>query len=306
MEEQGIYPCLSPEGRLPRERNLVISILLNGSIALVQFAGGIVSGSLALISDANHNLSDSLAIFLSWIALRMGKKPSDEKKTFGYKRIEILAALFNGVVLVGISLYLFFEAYERFVDPRPVRGELMLTVAVFGLLANLVAVLLLKKDSRHNLNIRAAYLHLLGDTLSSFGVIAGAAVIILWEQYWVDPLLTVLIGIFIIRETWSVIRDTVNILMESSPPDLDIKTIKREIEKHPMVDNIHHIHLWQLSDQQVHFECHADLKEDLPLSRADEVIKSLEKTLTETFRIHHVTIQMEFGHCKKKDSIFRS
>ncbi|HDJ33043.1 MAG TPA: cation transporter [Bacteroidetes bacterium] len=291
------------EGR-PSSRNLLISTGLNGGITVVQVVGGIVSGSLALISDALHNFSDTLAILLAYLAIRMGKKPSNLKKTFGYKRVEILTALFNGVVLIGISLYLFFEAWERFHNPRPVRGGLMLWVAVTGLLANLVAVLLLRKDSRSSLNVKAAYLHLLGDTLSSVGVIGGALLIVFFNITWVDPLLTVLIGIFILRETWSVIRDTVNILMEASPQDLDLGEIRTRLEEHPLVDNVHHVHAWQLSDQQVHFECHADLKEDLPLSRADKVRQELEELLTHHYRIHHVTIQVEFGVCGEKDMIY--
>ncbi len=289
-----------------RQRNLLLSVVLNGSITLVQVVGGILSGSLALVSDALHNLGDTLAIFLSYLAIRLGRRPSDEKKTFGYKRIEILVALFNAVVLVAVSLYLFFEAWERFRDPRPIKGTLMLVVAVIGLLANLAAVLLLHKHSRENLNVKAAYLHLLGDTLSSVGVIAGAVLIIWFGIYWVDPVLTVLIGLFIIREAWKVIRDTLNILMESSPQDLDIGEIQALLEQHPLVDNVHHIHLWQLSDQQVHFECHADLREDLPLSQADLVRRELEQELVRSFRIHHVTIQLEHDVCRKKDAIFRN
>ncbi len=293
-------------GGKTRQRNLLLSVVLNGSITLVQVVGGILSGSLALVSDALHNLGDTLAIFLSYLAIRLGRRPSDEKKTFGYKRIEILVALFNAVVLVAVSLYLFFEAWERFRDPRPIKGTLMLVVAVIGLLANLAAVLLLHKHSRENLNVKAAYLHLLGDTLSSVGVIAGAVLIIWFGIYWVDPVLTVLIGLFIIREAWKVIRDTLNILMESSPQDLDIGEIQALLEQHPLVDNVHHIHLWQLSDQQVHFECHADLREDLPLSQADLVRRELEQELVRSFRIHHVTIQLEHDVCRKKDAIFRN
>jgi len=293
-----------PADERRRSRNLVISVGLNGLITLVQVAGGLISGSLALLSDALHNFSDTLAILLSYLALKWGKKPSDRDKTFGYKRIEILTALFNGVVLVGISFFLFFEAWERFSSPRPVKSGLMLIVAIAGLMANLAAVLLLKRDSHSNLNVKAAYLHLLGDTLSSVGVVAGALLIMFFELYWVDPLLTVLIGAYIIREAWTVIRDTVRILMEARPPDLDLDDIRRNLTAHPMIDNVHHLHLWQLSDQQVHFECHADLREDLPVSRADGVRMELEKILQEHFRIQHVTIQMEYGACGEKDMIF--
>lgn len=285
------------------ERNVVISILLNLGITLLEFIGGLVSNSLALVSDAFHNLSDTLAIFLSFLAIRFGRLPSNRRKTFGYKRLEILAALFNAAVLIGISLFLFVQAYQRLMDPEPVKGLLMLSVAAAGFIGNFVSVLLLRKDSVRSLNVRAAYLHLLADTLSSVAVIIGAVLMMLFRLYWIDPLLTFIIGMFIIRETYSVLRDTINILMESTPRGIDIDLIKAELEKDPMVDNIHHVHIWQLSDNQVHFECHADLCSDLPLSHAEEVRMNMERMLREKYHIHHVTIQLEFFACDDKKTI---
>jgi cobalt-zinc-cadmium efflux system protein len=288
------------------ERHVAISVVLNFGITLLEFIGGLLSNSLALVSDAFHNLGDTVAISLSYLALRFGKKPSNEHKTFGYKRIEILAALFNATVLIAISIYLFFEAWGRFRNPQPVKGILMLSIATVGLLANLSSVVLLRKDSSHNLNVRTAYMHLLGDTLSSLGVMAGAIFMILFRLYWIDPLLTVLIGLFIIKETYAILRDTINILMESTPKGMDIEKIKAVLEKDPRIDNVHHIHIWQLSDQQVHFECHVDFCNDLPLSMAEEVRKKLEAILQEQFHIHHVTIQMEFNACEEKGTIMES
>ena len=202
-----------------RNRNMLFSVGLNLAITVAEFVGGFLSNSLALLSDALHNLSDTLAIALSYIALRFGNRPSDEHNTFGFRRYEILAALFNAVVLIGISIYLFAEAWQRFMHPQPIRAGLMLAVALIGFVANLASILLLHADSKENLNVRSAYLHLLGDTLSSVGVIVGGITIHYLGWTWVDPLVTVLVGIVIIRHAWEVVAETVGILAMSTPPE---------------------------------------------------------------------------------------
>jgi cobalt-zinc-cadmium efflux system protein len=294
---------IKPGTRGPSKRNLIISIVLNFIITVAEFIGGILSNSLALLSDALHNLSDTIAIFISYVAIIVGEKGSNKKNTFGYKRVEILAALLNAVVLVVISLYLFYEAYQRLMDPEPVKGNTMMIVAVIGLLANLVSVLLLNRDSKSSLNIKAAFIHLLGDTLSSVGVILASVLILFYDLYWVDPLLTFIIGVFILRGTYGILKETVEILMQASPGDLDINRIKMELETHPKVGNIHHIHVWRLSDNQVHFECHADLSHNYPIQQADCIRNDLEKTLEEKFGIDHITIQMEYHACSDKSPI---
>ncbi|MCK5168502.1 MAG: cation transporter, partial [Bacteroidales bacterium] len=255
----------------PSKKNLLISVLLNATITLAEFVGGILSNSLALLSDAVHNLSDTMAIIISYIAMIIGKKGPNSKNTFGFKRIEILAALFNAVVLIVISTYLFYAAYERFLNPEPVKGKLMFIVATIGFLGNIISVILLHKDSSHNLNIRAAYLHLIGDTLSSVGVIIGSILIYFWDITWIDPLLTIIIGLVIIKATWSIIKETVEILMQSSPENLDLQAIKTELEKHPEISNIHHIHAWRLSDNIIHFQCHADLHDNKSIKEVDNI-----------------------------------
>lgn len=289
----------------PSKRNLFISILLNAGITLAEFIGGVLSNSLALISDAVHNLSDTLAIIISYIAMLAGNKKSNLKKTFGYKRIEILVALFNAVVLVVISLYLFYEAYKRFLNPEPIGTKLMFIVATIGLAGNLISVLLLHKDSSHNLNVKAAYLHLLGDTLSSVGVIIGSVLIYFYNITWVDPLLTVIIGIIIIRGTWGIIKETTEILMQASPGNLDIPEVKKQLENHPEIKNVHHIHSWRLSDNIIHFQCHAELINNLNIEQADQVRIELEKILEKDFGIDHITIQIESDSCPEKSTINR-
>ena len=287
----------------PNKRNLFISVLLNALITIAEFIGGILSNSLALISDAFHNLSDTMAIVISYVAMQIGKKQSTLKNTFGFKRIEILAALFNALVLIAVSIYLFYEAYNRFFNPEPIKGLLMFIVATIGLAGNLISVLLLHKDSAHNLNVKAAYLHLLGDTLSSVGVIIGSALIYFWNISWIDPLLTIIIGIIILRGSWVIIKETIEILMQASPANLDLEAIRAELEKHPEIKNIHHIHAWRLSDTIIHFQCHADVKKNISIMEGDKIRNDLESILQQQFNIDHITIQFEFDVCSDKKTI---
>jgi cobalt-zinc-cadmium efflux system protein len=290
----------------PRQKNILISVVLNLLITVAEFIGGLLSNSLALLSDAAHNLSDTLALILAYVANRVSRRKPTLSKTFGYKRVEILAALFNATVLIAISIFLFWEAWQRFRNPEPIKENIMFIVATIGLLANLVSVYLLREDSRHNLNIKAAYLHLLGDTFSSVAVIGGSILIYYFDTIWVDPLLTVVIGIFIIKETYGILKETIDILMAASPKGIEIKAIQEKIEKLEKVSNIHHIHVWSLTDTEIHFECHVDLCENLTVGESDVVRRKIEQLLTTQFGIHHVTIQMEYDACHEKKSIAHS
>ena len=194
-------------------RNLLFTVVLNFTITIAEFVGGILSNSLALLSDAIHNLSDAIALLITYITVRISKKSSNQRNTFGYKRIQILAALFNSVTLIAICIYLLYEAYLRFFNPEPVKSILMFAVALIGLIANLLSVFLLQKHSKNNLNIKAAYLHLIGDTLSSVAVVIGGVLIYFYQIYWIDPLITVLISLYIIKETYAVLHETYKILM---------------------------------------------------------------------------------------------
>ena len=284
-------------------KNLLIATALNLVITIVEIIGGLVSNSLALLSDAIHNLGDTIAVLLAYIANLISRKSADEKKTFGYKRVEILTALFNAVVLIVIIVFLFIEAYKRFQEPEPIKGLIMFIVATVGLIANLVAVLLLRGDSQHNLNIRAAYLHLLGDTISSVAVIIGSILIYFFEVYWIDPVITVLIGLYIIKEAYVVLKEAVDILMQGTPATINLQEVVNEIEKHNEISNVHHVHAWRLDDKQIHFECHIDLIMDLTLSKADDIRTEIETLLQNKFGISHVTIQFEYNFCDQKDVI---
>ncbi len=275
--------------------------LLNFSITIVQVIGGILSNSLSLLSDALHNLGDSSAIFIAFLAGKRSRKSPDQQHTFGYKRVEILVALFNAVVLIAICIFLFVEAYERWLNPEPIKGLLMLVVAIFGLLANLISVLVLNKDKEHNLNIKSAYLHLMGDTLSSVAVILGGIAIWQWNIYWIDPVITVLVGIYIIYHTWDVVKQTVDILMQSTPSNINLDEIKQEVEKIEDIDNIHHVHVWRLDDTQVHLEAHVNLKHNIDMEHMMKIREKVEHLLKEHFYINHITLQFGYKCCDGAD-----
>jgi cobalt-zinc-cadmium efflux system protein len=285
------------------ERNLLFSALLNLVVTVAEVLGGLFSNSLALLSDALHNLGDTTAIFIAFLANLISKKEGTSKKTFGFKRIEILAALFNAIVLVVIIIYLFIEAWHRLRNPMPIKGLVMLVVAVIGLLANLFSVLLLKKHAVQSINIRAAYLHLIGDTISSFVVIFTAILIYFFNIFWIDPLVTFLLGIYLLWETYRILKVALDILMQATPAGLDLNMVKDALETIPDIDNIHHVHAWNLSDQDIHFECHVDLKSDIRISETEAIRDAINKMLEEKFRITHLTIQYEYNCCADKNMI---
>ena len=273
---------------------MLASIVLNFAITIAEVIGGLLSGSLSLLSDSLHNLSDAMSLLASYIAIRISEREANEKYTFGYKRAEILVAFVNSSVLIGVSLFLIVEAYGRFRNPQPIDTAIMLPVASLGLIANLLSVFLLHGHS-HSLNIRSAYLHLLNDTLSSVAVVIGGFLIRLYGVNWIDPLVTVLIALYILREAYEVLRESVDVLMETSP-ELDLRAIKAELESIPGVKNAHHFHAWRVGEKEVHFECHLSV-EDMPLSEAQGIIDEAEKRLRK-FGITHVTVQLEVNRCE--------
>jgi cobalt-zinc-cadmium efflux system protein len=272
--------------------------VLNITITLAEFIGGLLSGSLALLSDSLHNLSDSVAISMSYVASRVARRPKNSRKTFGYQRAEILAAFINAIALMAISAFLIFEAIRRWQRPETINGNLMMIVAVVGLVANLVCVFLLEKDSHDNLNIKSSYLHLLGDTVSSVGVVLGGLAIKLWGILWIDPLVTLLISGYILFETWKILKKSIDILMQGSA-DLDYHKIQADIEAIEHVRNIHHIHSWMINDRTIHFEAHLDL-DNMNLCDVQPIYEQIEKLLAEHYGISHVTLQAEVDKCPNK------
>ncbi|HER07751.1 MAG TPA: cation transporter [Bacteroides sp.] len=295
-EKRHSHTSKSPLHHHPvNEKNLLVVTLLNFVITIAEFAGGILSNSLALLSDALHNLGDTFATFIAYLATLIGRKEANPKKTFGYKRIEILAAVLNAVILIIMSIYLLKEAYLRWKEPETINSMIMLVVGMIGLLANVLAVMILRKDSMKSINVRAAYVHLIGDSLSSVVVILGGLLIQLFEIYWIDPLITLLICIYILRAAFVILKESVDILMQSTPSALSLSRVKQAVEQFPEVSNIHHLHAWNMTEHQVHLEAHVELKTDLKLSELKHTQQKIEKLLQTDFHVHHVTLQFEFG-----------
>lgn len=284
------------------EKNLFITMALNFFITIAEVIGGFISGSLSLISDALHNFSDGIAIIITYIAMRLSKKPKTFKYTFGLKRAEIIAAIINASTLIIISFFLIKEAIERFYNPSPITGSLMLIVAALGLIANIAGTLLLKKGSEGNLNIRAAYFHLLSDAVSSLAVIIGAVFIIFYKIYWIDPLLTILISVYILKETYEIVKEALDVIMMSSPEGIDLNELKLLVESINGVKNIHHIHLWKLNDNDTHFEAHIEV-EDMVVSKTAEIQKLIEHELHDRYEINHTTLQFECDKCSTKSIV---
>lgn len=286
-----------------KEKNLIIIMVLNFIITLVEVIGGLLSGSLSLLSDALHNFSDGVSVIVSFIALRLSKRENTLKNTFGYKRAEILAALFNSSFLIIISFFLFKEAYLRIQHPQNIDSKIMIAVALVGFAANTFSVFLLKPGSKDNINIRSAYLHLFSDSLSSLGVIIGGILIYYFNITIVDPILTFAIGAYVLKEGFDIIKQSINILMEKTPAHIDILKIKEIVEKIPEVDNLHHVHIWQVNDKEFLFEGHIDVKKDINLTKAEELRNDISSILLNEFGINHTTIQIEYNACKDKEII---
>ena len=278
-------------------RNLSLTMALNFFITAMEIIGGFISGSLSLVSDALHNFSDGIALIITYVAMRMSEKPRTLKYTFGLKRVEILAAIINASSLIIISFFLIKEAIERFFNPSLISGSLMLIVASIGLLANISGTLLLKKGSKDNLNLRAAYFHLLSDAVSSLAVIIGAIFIIIFQIYWIDPLLTILISLYILKEAYKITKEAIEILIMSAPREIDVNKIKKEIETLEGIVNIHHIHIWKLNDNQIHFETHVEVNDSL-VSELMPLKEEIENILKQSFNVSHTTIQFEISKCK--------
>jgi cobalt-zinc-cadmium efflux system protein len=275
--------------------------VLNALISALELAGGIFSGSLSLLSDSLHNFSDTAAVLTSWVALRVAGKRRSVRKTYGYQRAEILAAFVNAAFLLVLSVFLFAEAIGRFSSPSHIDGSLMTLIAAIGLAANLLSSLLLKNRAKGNMNVRSSYLHMLSDAVSSLGVLLGGIAIRLWGVLWVDPLVSMLVSLYIIRETWRIVRQAVDILMQSSA-DVDYERLKRDIESIPGVVNIHHVHTWRSDEKTVYLEGHVDLC-DMMLSETAEIHRAIEQMLQNKYGVSHVTIQFETGRCADKEII---
>ena len=274
---------------------LGITIILNLVITVAQIIGGIISGSLALISDALHNLSDGFAIALAYIADKLGHREKTAQSTFGFKRAEIIAAFINALLLIAISFYLMVEAVKRYIEPQAVDFRWMLWLGLLGVVANGFSVFLLHAGQQENLNIKAAYLHLLGDALTSVAVVVGALCIWQWNWYWIDPTVTLLISFYLLFYTYQLLKESTEILMQFAPAGIQPEKIAARLLEVDAIARVYHIHIWRLTDKTIHFESHVVLKDDLHLSQTRTLDAQLKKILTEEFAIQHITFQFEYA-----------
>lgn len=284
-------------------RNLLISIFLNILITIAQVIGGIISGSLALLSDALHNFSDVISLIISYLADKLSKRKASLNKTFGYKRAEILAAFINAATLIIVAILLIIEAIERFRNPQAIESNLVIWLSIIAILGNGFSVLLLRKDSKSNMNMRSAYLHLLTDMLASVAVLIGGLLMKFYQLFWVDSVLTFLIAIYLIWMGFDLLKTSTKVLMLFTPDTIPIDKIVQEINALNDIKNVHHIHVWQLNEDEIHLEAHIDFKADITLSQFDRILHEVEELLFNKFKINHITIQPEYGKNDVKDVI---
>lgn len=287
-------------------RKLIIAVLLNIIITIAQVIGGLLSGSLSLLSDALHNFSDVLSLIVSYIATIYAKKEASTNKTFGYKRAEIIAAFVNAAALIIVAIILIKEALERFIDPQIIESDLVIWLSLLGILANGFSVLLLKKDAASNMNMKSAYLHLFTDMLASVAVLIGGLLMKFYQLYWVDAFLTLGIALYLIYVGYDLLKDSTRVLMLFTPNTIELTKIVTTLNTIPKIKNVHHVHIWQLNEDEVHLEAHIDFVEDIKLSEFDIILEQIEEEVFHKFGINHVNIQPEYGKCDNKQLIVQN
>ncbi|MEN6485466.1 MAG: cation diffusion facilitator family transporter [Syntrophobacteraceae bacterium] len=275
---------------------LLITLGLNLLIPAVQVVGGIQARSMALISDAAHNFSDFTAVLIAYVANRIARRGASARNTFGYRRTEILAAVINVALLLAVSVFFIYEAVERLYNPQVVDGFIVAVVAGIGVVGNGLSALLLHRDSHHNLNVRGAFLHMLGDLLTSVVVVINGIVLIYKPWYWLDPALTVLIVFFILRNCWVILKEATCILMNATPNGIDIQRVKGFLERIPGIVSVHYLHAWNVCSSSIAFSCHVVVP-DQNLSGIDPLAKSIRGQLLRHFGIDHPILQFETTPC---------
>lgn len=279
---------ISAAGR--NKKNLAIVFGLTSFYLIVEVIGGFWTGSLALLADAGHMLTDVAGVGLALLAIWFAEKPATPERTYGYYRFEILAALTNAIVLIWISLYILYEAYQRFKNPPEVESAAMLGVAGVGLLINLVGIYILRAGSTESLNMKGAYFEVLTDMLTSIGVIIAGVIMLTTGWYYADPLISAGIGLFILPRTWSLLKDAVGVLLEGTPSDVNIASLRQSLSKTEGVAEIHDLHVWSLTSGVNALSVHAVLANG---AEHDDVLARVHETCTTEFKIKHVTAQTE-------------
>lgn len=292
-----------PKSSEVKGSNLLLSIFLNIVITSAQVVGGLFSGSLALLSDALHNFSDVLSLLISYIANKLAKKKASHKRTFGYKRAEIIAAFINAATLIIVAFILIFEAIKRFYSPQEIESELVIWLAALGIVVNGLSVLLLHKDAKINMNMKSAYLHLFTDMTASVAVLIGGLLMKFYEVWWVDSVLTLGIAIYLIFVGYDLLKKSFKMLMLFTPEDVPVEEITKAVNQIAQVKSIHHIHIWQLNEDEVHLEAHLEFHKDVTISEFDKTLIQLEELLFHQFNINHITIQPEYEKEEKSKDI---
>ena len=283
-------------------KNIGITIVLNLVITVAQVIGGIFSGSMALLSDAAHNFSDVFALVISYIARKLSAKERTETKTFGYKRAEIFAAFLNSSMLIGIAITLLVEGFQHLILPEKVNGNIVIWLAGLSILLNGLSVLLIKNDAKESLNMKSAYLHLFTDMLTSIAVLTGGLVVKYLKLYWIDPALSLIIALYLIYMTCGILKESINIFMQFTPADINIRGLANEIIVIKGVKNIHHIHIWKLDEHEIIFEAHIDTENNISITEFEKILLKIKIMLDEK-GIHHINIQPEFSVNDNKNII---
>ena len=283
------------DDHIDNERRVCWAMVLTGGFMFVELSGGLLSGSLALIADAGHMLTDFLSLALAWFGLRISRRPADLNRTYGYYRFEVLAAFVNGIALVAIVVWIFYEAIARFFEPVAILGGAMLIVASIGLLVNVAAFLLLQGGDRANLNIRGAVAHVLGDLLGSIGAMLAAA-IILWTGWTpIDPLVSLGVGLLILKSAWSIVAESTHVLLEGKPQHIDIAKLTTDLQDNVReIQEVHHVHIWSLTPQRSLMTLHVTVNSD---SDQDSVLKKVKLFLDHRWHVEHSTVQIERASC---------
>ena len=278
------------------QRPLLIALVITVTVMVAEFVGGLMANSLALLSDATHMLADVVALLLGIVAFQFSAKPPTKKSTFGFYRLEIFAAQINGGILLFLSFFIFYAAYQRLLHPEPIKGVLMLVVACVGLVANIAGALVLHQSSRENLNVRAAFLHIVGDLISSIGVIVGGVIISLTGWFAVDPILSLMIGVIILKGAYGVVKETAGILLEAVPKHINLDKLIREVEAIEGVKSFHDVHAWTIASGLYALSGHVQIK-DQRVSESAEIMEKIRGYLAQHYHIEHTTIQFECDAC---------
>jgi cobalt-zinc-cadmium efflux system protein len=282
------------------QKRLVKALFITLAIFLVEIAGGVLSNSLALKSDAGHLFGDVMALGLSLLAVRISTLPANPKRTFGYHRAEVLAAMVNGLTLLLLAGYIFYEAYHRLLEPEPIKSAMMLAVAVIGLAANTVVILGLRGHASENLNVRAAFLHVVGDMLGSVGVVLGGLIMYLTGNYLADPIISFFVGAIILFGALSVLREGVNILLEGVPHTIKYDDLKADMESIEGVTAVHDLHVWTISSSNVVLSAHLEVPNQ-PTHASGKILNEVKRFLKENYGISHATLQIECECCARAD-----